>query len=50
MKTPLTGLLAGTACLALGLAAVPAHAVPSNDCPGARPTAPVKPDNRPRPA
>ena len=29
VKTPLTGLLAGTAVLALGLCALPAQAVPS---------------------
>ena len=48
MKTPVTGLLAGTAVLALGLSAFPAQAVPSNDSPTAKTTR-SKPDNRPGP-
>ncbi len=49
MKAPLTGLLAGTAALALGLSALPAQAVQSNDSPQATRTARSKPDNRPGP-
>ena len=49
MKTPVTGLLAGTAVLALGLSALPAQAVPSNDSPQAGQTARSRPDNRPGP-
>ena len=54
METPLkklaSGLLAGTATLALGLTALsPAVAVPSNDAPSARDATRVKPDNRTSP-
>ena len=49
MKTPVTGLLAGTAVLALGLTVLPAQAAPSHDSPGAAQASRVKPDNRPGP-
>ena len=51
MKKLATGLLAGTAALALSATALPsAVAVPSNDAPTARDAARAKPDNRTVPA
>ncbi|RYC07221.1 immune inhibitor A domain-containing protein [Nocardioides zhouii] len=50
MKKLATGLLAGTAALALSATALPsAVAVPSHDAPTARDAARAKPDNRPGP-
>lgn len=50
MKKSLPGLLAGTACLALGAATIPAQAVPSTDAPqAAGQSTRTKPDNRPGP-
>ena len=48
-KTTLPGLMAGTACLALGLAALPAAAVPSDGAPASSDQARAKPDNRTSP-
>ena len=50
MKKLATGLLAGTAALALSATTLsPAVAVPSNDAPTARDAARAKPDNRTSP-
>jgi immune inhibitor A len=49
VKKSIPGLVAGSACLALGLTALPAQAVPSNDAPQAGPSTRTKPDNRPGP-
>ena len=48
-KTSLSGLLAGTACLALGAAALPAAAVPSDGAPASSEQVRAKPDNRTSP-
>ena len=45
-KKSLPGLVAGTACLALGLAALPAAAVPSDGAPAPSDQVRAKPDNR----
>ena len=47
MKKSLPGLLAGSACLALGLTALPAHAVPSDDSRGTPSL--TRSDDRPNP-
>ena len=49
MKKLATGLLAGTAALALSATALPSQAVPSNDSPQSSRTAASKSDNRPGP-
>ncbi len=49
MKKLATGLLAGTAALALSATALPSQAVPSNDSPQSNRSAASKPDNRPGP-
>lgn len=48
-KKSLSGLLAGTACLALGAAALPAAAVPSDGAPASSEQVRAKPDNRTSP-
>ncbi|HEU4338284.1 MAG TPA: hypothetical protein VFR45_13280, partial [Nocardioides sp.] len=48
-KTSLSGLVAGTACLALGLAALPSAAVPSDGAPARSDQVRAKPDNRTSP-
>ena len=48
-KKSLSGLMAGTACLALGLAALPAAAVPSDGAPASSDQVRAKPDNRTSP-
>jgi immune inhibitor A len=49
VKKPVTGLLAGSAVLALGLTTMPAQAVPTNESPRQEGTVQAKPDNRPGP-
>lgn len=48
-KKSLSGLVAGTACLALGAAALPAAAVPSDGAPASSEQVRAKPDNRTSP-
>ena len=48
-KKSLSGLMAGSACLALGLAALPASAVPSDGAPASSEKVRSKPDNRTSP-
>ena len=48
-KKSLPACMAGTACLALGLAALPAAAVPSDGAPASSEQVRAKPDNRTSP-